>query len=214
MSEQQVQHETIHAAMLAVWAEIPSIQKDGYNDHLKSRFTNIDTIIRTIRPILIRHGLWLSQPASVSEGGATVTTRVNNAKGETMDLGTITVPFGSMKGLSDAQAFGSALTYARRYCLCAGLGIATGEDDDGNAGSNGDSGGDRPPDPMTIKVRIQRRINMLGFKDRDEIADIVRRVRAHLNLDDDGDELDNLIRIESFLNTKNKDTIMDFLNGQ
>jgi hypothetical protein len=32
--------------------------------------------------------------------------------------------------MSPAQAMGSALTYARRYALCAALGIVTAEDDD------------------------------------------------------------------------------------
>jgi ERF superfamily len=34
-----------------------------------------------------------------------------------------------------AQVVSSANTYARRYCLCAALGIVTGEDDDGNGGA-------------------------------------------------------------------------------
>lgn len=37
---------------------------------------------------------------------------------------------------SDAQAYGSAVTYARRYALTAMLGIAADEDDDGNAASD------------------------------------------------------------------------------
>jgi len=37
---------------------------------------------------------------------------------------------------ADAQSMGSALTYARRYGLCAALGLVSGdEDDDGNAAS-------------------------------------------------------------------------------
>jgi hypothetical protein len=36
-------------------------------------------------------------------------------------------------GKDDMQGFGSAVTYARRYALCAVLGLVADEDDDGNA---------------------------------------------------------------------------------
>lgn len=38
-----------------------------------------------------------------------------------------------IKGQNKAQQMGSAATYARRYALCAALGIVTGDDDDGHA---------------------------------------------------------------------------------
>jgi hypothetical protein len=50
--------------------------------------------------------------------------------GETLSCGQIHVPASK----HDAQGFGSALTYARRYSLMAACGIAP-EDDDGNAAS-------------------------------------------------------------------------------
>jgi hypothetical protein len=43
-------------------------------------------------------------------------------------------------GKIDPQGYGSAMTYARRYCLSALMGIVVDDDDDGNAGS-----GKQPP---------------------------------------------------------------------
>jgi hypothetical protein len=40
-----------------------------------------------------------------------------------------------VRGQNKAQQMGSASTYARRYALCAALGIVTGDDDDGNGGA-------------------------------------------------------------------------------
>jgi hypothetical protein len=51
--------------------------------------------------------------------------------GEKMSAGVLHVPATKQ----DAQGYGSALTYARRYSLMAACGIAP-EDDDGNAASN------------------------------------------------------------------------------
>jgi hypothetical protein len=43
-----------------------------------------------------------------------------------------------IRGQNKAQQMGSASTYARRYALCAALGIVTGDDadDDGNGAGN------------------------------------------------------------------------------
>jgi hypothetical protein len=206
--------EPIAATMVKVWSELPSIQKDGYNPHLKSKYANIDSVIKTIRPILTKHGLWLSQPVTASPEGAMVTTKIYNAAGDSMDLGTVCVPVNSKKQ-DDPQAYGSALTYARRYGLCAALGLATGDDDDGSA-ANGAGGNDNgkaepDPDPMTLKVKIQAQIKKMGFTDRDEVLDIVRRVAAYLRAGTT--DLDGLVRINSFLSTKNEKTLLEFLRA-
>jgi hypothetical protein len=56
-----------------------------------------------------------------------VVTRLAHTSGEWIE-GELAVPVSK----ADAQGYGSALTYARRYGLCAITGIAP-EDDDGNA---------------------------------------------------------------------------------
>lgn len=204
MSEGQ---SKIHQQMVIVWAKIPSIQRDGHNPHLNSNFTNIDSVIRALRPILTEAGLWLSQPTSVGETGtATVTTRICNDAGESVDLGTISVPWSSQKGLTNAQAFGSALTYARRYGLLSGLGLATGDDDDGGQQDDG-------PDPLVLRTEIQHAIGRLGFKDREEIGSVLNAVKKHLGITEAGDDVDALTRIKAFIDGKDQDSIMDFLNG-
>ncbi len=53
---------------------------------------------------------------------------LHHASGESMSLGSLFVPANK----NDAQGFGSALTYCRRYALVTAFGVPT-EDDDGNA---------------------------------------------------------------------------------
>jgi len=50
------------------------------------------------------------------------------------------------------QAYGSAITYARRYSLSAMVGIVTDEDDDGAAGSRRDSHDEPPSRPVAPTV--------------------------------------------------------------
>jgi len=70
------------------------------------------------------------------ESGVTVETLFIHESGETLSAGKLHVPATKQ----DAQGYGSALTYARRYSLMAACGIAP-EDDDGNAATK------RPPAP-------------------------------------------------------------------
>ena len=64
------------------------------------------------------------------DNGVIVETIFLHESGESLTTGKLHVP--AVK--QDAQGYGSALTYARRYSLMAACGIAP-EDDDGNAAS-------------------------------------------------------------------------------
>jgi ERF superfamily len=75
-------------------------------------------------------GIALVQKQHPHEGGVCVETVFVHESGETFSAGMLTVPASKQ----DAQGYGSALTYARRYSLMAACGIAP-EDDDGNAAS-------------------------------------------------------------------------------
>jgi hypothetical protein len=126
--------EGISAAYVKAWAAIHTVGRSGESHH--GKYATYDGVMESIRPILAEHGLALMQTPSNAyddEGKpdprAIITTTLVHTSGDTMDLGTIAVP---AKKANDPQAFGSALTYAKRYALCAALCIPTGDDDDGN----------------------------------------------------------------------------------
>jgi hypothetical protein len=79
---------------------------------------------------LNNNGIFLMQPTHECEGGVIVETLFIHESGEQMSSGKLHVPATKL----DAQGYGSALTYARRYSLMTACGIAP-EDDDGNAAS-------------------------------------------------------------------------------
>jgi len=74
------------------------------------------------------NGVALIQQTHECESGVIVETVFVHESGETFSAGKLHVPASK----HDAQGYGSALTYARRYSLMAACGIAP-EDDDGNA---------------------------------------------------------------------------------
>jgi hypothetical protein len=64
--------------------------------------------------------------------GVNITTRLMHSSGQWIELGPLFLP---VKG--NAQAWGSAISYGRRYALAAAFGIAPkGEDDDASAASS------------------------------------------------------------------------------
>ena len=127
----------VAVALVAAQAELPGIVKDRQNDHFKSKYATLDTIIEQIRPVLAAHHLAILQTASSDESAKvlTVATRLLHDSGEWIE-NAVVIPIAKM----DPQGAGSALTYGRRYSLAALLAIAAEDDDDGNAASRPSSG--------------------------------------------------------------------------
>lgn len=121
---------SLHSAMAAAFGEIEAATKSADNPHFKSKYADIATVIDAIKPALVKHELFFTQHPEPSGRGVCIETFLHHASGESISLGKLFVPANKQ----DAQGFGSALTYARRYALVTAFGVPT-EDDDGNAAS-------------------------------------------------------------------------------
>lgn len=130
----KIEAATLHSAMAAAFGEIEAATKGvtGQVGQQKYKYADIGAVIEAIKPALIKHGLFFTQHPHPSEEGVTVETVLHHASGESVSLGSLYVPANKR----DAQGFGSALTYARRYALVTAFGVPT-EDDDGNAAVRG-----------------------------------------------------------------------------
>lgn len=133
----KIEAATLHSAMAAAFGEIEAATKAaaGQVGQQKYKYADIGKVIEAIKPALINHQLFFTQHPQPSEGGVTIETMLHHAGGESMSLGSLFVP----ADRNNAQGFGSALTYARRYALVTAFGVPT-EDDDGSAASKGREG--------------------------------------------------------------------------
>jgi len=104
--------------------------KTSTNPHFRSKYVDLAGCIEAVVDALNAAGIALIQRTSEDSTGVTVETVFVHESGEMMECGKLHVPASKQ----DAQGYGSALTYARRYSLMAAAGIAP-EDDDGNAAS-------------------------------------------------------------------------------
>ena len=129
--------ETLAAALAKAQGEMQNATLNKTNPHFRSRYADLAAIRDAVTPALSKHGLSIMQFTRVADGGGLIlVTRIAHSSGEAIE-GDYPLPLIPDK----PQAMGSAMTYARRYCLAAMCGIAAEEDDDGNeaqaTGGNG-----------------------------------------------------------------------------
>jgi ERF superfamily len=121
----------IAPAFVKFQEEVETPKKTATNAHLGNSYAPLDEIIRVAKVALTKNGLSQFQEATVEGANVHVITRVQHSSGEFYEFAPLTLPVGK----NTAQGAGSSITYARRYALCAALGIVADEDDDGNAAS-------------------------------------------------------------------------------
>lgn len=99
--------------------------KNATNPHLKRNYADINSIIDTVEPILLDHGLLLIQPIIDDK---VYTIIVDIETGDKLES-YLTLP-----PITDAQKLGGACTYFRRYTLVNLLSLQA-IDDDGHEAS-------------------------------------------------------------------------------
>jgi hypothetical protein len=99
--------------------------KNATNPHLKRNYADINSIIDTVEPILLDHGLLLIQPVKDDKVYTIVVDVENGDRFES---------FMTLPPITDAQKLGGAITYFRRYTLVSLLSLQA-VDDDGHEAS-------------------------------------------------------------------------------
>ena len=118
------------SALSKAQGEFAGAAKDSTNPHFKSKYADLESVVAAIKPHLSENCLSFIQTSHNDSGCAAIETIILHASGEWISCGVVSVPVSK----ADAQGYGSAMTYARRYSLAAAFGVAP-EDDDGNAAS-------------------------------------------------------------------------------
>ena len=122
--------KNISSALVKAQKSFAPALKTNTNPHFRSKYVGLDGCVEAVIDALNDNGIFLLQQNHECNDGVIVETIFIHESGEQLSAGKLHVPASKF----DAQGFGSALTYARRYSLMAACGIAP-EDDDGNAAS-------------------------------------------------------------------------------
>lgn len=125
-------------ALCAAQAEMKGAAKDAENPFFKSKYADLESVWEACRGPLTKHGLSVSQTTDFENGITYVQTNLLHISGQFI-AGRL--PLIAMK--QDPQSIGAALTYYRRFCLSAIVGIIQVDDDGETA-----SGRTNPPAPV------------------------------------------------------------------
>ena len=123
MSEQPA---TLAAALVQLQARLPRIVKDTPGQY--GKYANLASIHELVMPMLAALGMcWQCKPTLRDDGLFVLRYVLEHAETGEAIIGDYPL------GQGTAQQLGSAITYARRYTLCAVLGLVADDDDDGTA---------------------------------------------------------------------------------
>lgn len=120
--------DQITTALSAFQGEVEQPQLNKENPYFKSRYVDLSGVLKAAQPILAKNGLCVAQIIS----GGDLITLLSHKSGQWFKS---ICPIGNYK---NQQERGSAITYTKRYAICAILGIAADTDDDGNSATDAD----------------------------------------------------------------------------
>lgn len=121
-------------ALAKAQGEFPEISKDKSIVYktVKRSYTSLENIIKTIKGILSKYGLSVTQRQRIEDNNIYLVTRLSHNSGQWMDSWAYLAPIGLNS--TEQQNFGTAKTYQRRYELLAVLNLSPSDetDNDGN----------------------------------------------------------------------------------
>lgn len=115
-------------ALSQLQGDLKPIPKDSENPFFHSAYSSLTACWETVRPLLKKYGLAVTQTTITTDKLLLITTLMH----ESGEIIVGQYPIYSKD--NSPQSLGSAISYAKRYALQAILGLAS-EDDDGNDAS-------------------------------------------------------------------------------
>ena len=163
----------LYTAFVKAQSSISKAAKDSTNPHFKSKYADLESVIDAVKPALIANGLAFIQKFHECDDGVRVETVIIHESGQELSCGILHIPASK----KDAQGFGSAASYGKRYSLQSALGVAS-SDDDGNAAVKSVA-------PIKVSLDLEQvDREMMAAKSLDELQSIAKRYWAAANADE------------------------------
>lgn len=121
------QIDKLAAALVKAHADINAVAKNASNPFFKSKYATLDAVVDAVKKPLLEQGIVVTQGVQDAAEGVAIETMLLHSSGQWISS-TLRLPATK----EDAQGYGSAISYGRRYGLMAICNVPA-EDDDGNA---------------------------------------------------------------------------------
>jgi len=153
------------------------VKFDSVNPHFKNKYASLEAVIEKLMLQANAVGLIISQQVFMNDGFWCVSTVVADKNDKEV---LCVMPIINPK--QDAQGFGSALSYAKRYSLMAVFCMVGGQEDDDAETAQGRPTGTKIPTKEvtyqgtdTDKLKLGPMMEKAGFKDRIVMATIAKK---------------------------------------
>lgn len=136
-------HLDFNAALKRAKAEMPAVLKNKYNEQTKSHYANLESVSDAMDPIITANGFSLTfgTAPTALEGHYLVTCTLAHEGGHEKNYeAPIPIDSAGIKGTANktlTHAFGSTMSYGRRYLKMMIFDVKTTDDDGNGAGPSG-----------------------------------------------------------------------------
>jgi hypothetical protein len=118
--------QNLSKAIVQAQSEMTNAVKDSKNPFFKSKYADLNAVREAVLPALSKYKVAVLQPVVLLDNGKSVVrTTILHETGESYTADTEVV----CAKASDPQAYGSAISYARRYALQALFNVGAVDDD-------------------------------------------------------------------------------------
>lgn len=120
----------IAKALVLARTKVENLYKSGKS--YSNKYIPLDDVVDHLKAVLPALGLgYIQLPEGGTDGTIGLSTRIFHTSGEWIEA-SAEFALTNMKGINVSQGAGSAISYFRRYALCAAFGIVGDDDTDGN----------------------------------------------------------------------------------
>lgn len=176
------QIDLIAKALAESQVEMKNPGFDSTNPHFRNKFASLASVRNAVIPVLARHGIAVSQELTTTDlGNIACLTVLHHSSGQWMEFGPLIMP----SSKQDAQGFGSASTYAKRYSLQSVAGVVGDEDDDAEAAVASNQHDPRPDTSFVDAARVNKVVavfDSIKAKDLDEDGECLEIFDMHSEL--------------------------------
>ena len=173
MAEKQVL--PFAARLVKACGEMNNPPLDSKNPHFGNKFASLLAVSNVVRPALAKYGIAYRQSVEELAGRNYVFTYAYGFEQDGTSMVEKVLACVPVTVDANPQKMGSALTYAKRYCLLAAFGLVGDEDDDAEAASTPEKKPARRSAPSKPKAAVPP-TPVLTQAEKEELAAITAKV--------------------------------------
>lgn len=156
MNTQSEQIDQLFTSLAKAQGAMMAAEKDSSNPFFKSKYADLNSVWKACREPLSANGLCVTQTIQHRESGDVLLTILGHSSGQYI-TSSMNIRIKSDGKTNELQVLGSAISYLRRYSLMAIVGIAPGDEDDGQSATGYQAKAEQPATKQNASTQIEHK---------------------------------------------------------